>query len=116
MIFHRAADAGSGGLAQDGRGMYLEKTAAITGVPAHLIAEAARRYAGSGASMCVHGLGVTEHRWGSHGVIALVNLALATGNIGRPGTGINFARTEQCAGRIGRRLSAHSFCRVSAVR
>ncbi|MFO0733099.1 MAG: molybdopterin-dependent oxidoreductase, partial [Nitrospiraceae bacterium] len=71
-----------------------EKTAAITGVPAHLIAEAARRYAGSGASMCVHGLGVTEHRWGSHGVIALVNLALATGNIGRPGTGINPLRGQ----------------------
>lgn len=71
-----------------------ERTAAITGVPAHLIAEAARRYAGSGASMCVHGLGVTEHRWGSHGVIALVNLALATGNLGRPGTGINPLRGQ----------------------
>ena len=31
---------------------------------------------------------MTEHRWGSHGVIALCNLALATGNIGRRGTGI----------------------------
>ncbi|HSA61476.1 MAG TPA: formate dehydrogenase subunit alpha [Nitrospiraceae bacterium] len=71
-----------------------EKTAQITGVPAHLIREAARRYASSGASLCVHGLGVTEHRWGSHGVIALVNLALATGNIGRPGTGINPLRGQ----------------------
>jgi formate dehydrogenase major subunit len=71
-----------------------EKTAQITGVPAHLIREAARRYALSGASLCVHGLGVTEHRWGSHGVIALVNLALATGNIGKPGTGINPMRGQ----------------------
>lgn len=71
-----------------------EKTEQITGVPAHLIREAARRYASSGASLCVHGLGMTEHRWGSHGVMALVNLALATGNIGKPGTGINPLRGQ----------------------
>ena len=71
-----------------------EATEQITGVPAHLICEAARRYATSGASLCVHGLGVTEHRWGSHGVIALCDLALATGNIGRPGTGINPLRGQ----------------------
>src|SRR5512143_1789487 len=71
-----------------------EKTEQITGVPAHLIREAARRYASSGASLCVHGLGMTEHRWGSHGVMALVNLALATGNIGKPGSGINPLRGQ----------------------
>jgi formate dehydrogenase major subunit len=71
-----------------------ESMEAISGVPARQIYEAARRYAGSGASFCVHGLGVTEHRWGSHGVMALVNLALATGNIGRPGTGINPLRGQ----------------------
>lgn len=71
-----------------------EKTEQITGVPASLIRETARCYATSGASLCVHGLGVTEHRWGSHGVIALCNLALATGNLGRPGTGINPLRGQ----------------------
>ena len=71
-----------------------ETTSKVTGVPAHLIAEAARRYATSGGSMAVHGLGMTEHRWGSHGVMALVNLALATGNIGKPGTGINPLRGQ----------------------
>ena len=71
-----------------------EAAEAITGVPAHLISQAARLYGGSGASFCVHGLGVTEHRWGSHGVIALCNLALATGNIGKPGTGINPLRGQ----------------------
>ncbi len=71
-----------------------EKTEQITGVPAEMIRKAARRYATSGASLCVHGLGVTEHRWGSHGVIALCNLALATGNLGRPGTGINPLRGQ----------------------
>ncbi len=71
-----------------------EAAEAITGVPAHLIALAARRYGTSGASLCCHGLGVTEHRWGSHGVIALCNLALATGNIGKLGTGINPLRGQ----------------------
>src|SRR5574341_1026413 len=71
-----------------------ELTEGITGVPAEAIRETARRYATSGASLCVHGLGVTEHRWGSHGVIALCNLALATANIGRPGTGINPLRGQ----------------------
>ena len=71
-----------------------ENTEQITGVPAHLIREAARRYALSGASLSMHGLGMTEHRWGSHGVMALVNLALATGNIGRRGTGINPLRGQ----------------------
>jgi formate dehydrogenase alpha subunit len=71
-----------------------EFTEEITGVPAQLIREAARRYAKSGASLCIHGLGVTEHRWGSHGVIAICNLALATGNVGRPGTGVNPLRGQ----------------------
>ncbi len=71
-----------------------EQAERVTGVPARLIREAARLYATSGASYCAHGLGVTEHRWGSHGVIALVNLALATGNLGRPGTGINPLRGQ----------------------
>jgi len=66
----------------------------ITGVPADAIRRAARLYASSGRSLSVHGLGVTEHRWGSHGVMALVDLALATGNIGRPGTGVNPLRGQ----------------------
>jgi formate dehydrogenase major subunit len=71
-----------------------EKTEQITSVPARLIREAGRRFASSGASLSVHGLGMTEHRWGSHGVMSLVNLALATGNIGKPGTGINPLRGQ----------------------
>ena len=71
-----------------------EAAEVITGVQAHLICQAARRYGSSRAALCVHGLGVTEHRWGSHGVIALCNLALATGNIGKPGTGINPLRGQ----------------------
>lgn len=71
-----------------------EKTEQITGVPADDIRKAARLYSQSGGSMCIHGLGVTEHKFGSHGVIALCNLALATGNVGRIGTGINPLRGQ----------------------
>jgi formate dehydrogenase alpha subunit len=71
-----------------------EATERITGVPAEDVRKAARLYAQSGASMCIHGLGVTEHKFGSHGVIALCDLALATGNVGRPGTGINPLRGQ----------------------
>lgn len=72
----------------------LDEAERITGVPVALIRDAARRYATSAASYCVHGLGMTEHRWGSHGVMALVNLALAAGQLGRPGTGINPLRGQ----------------------
>jgi formate dehydrogenase major subunit len=71
-----------------------EAAGAVTGVPANLLCQAARRYGNSGASLCIHGLGVKEHRWGSHGVIALCNLAPATGNIEKPGTGINPLRGQ----------------------
>ena len=71
-----------------------ERAAAIGGVEAQLIREAARLYAMEKPSMCFHGLGVTEHTQGTDGVMALVNLALLTGNIGKPGTGINPLRGQ----------------------
>jgi predicted molibdopterin-dependent oxidoreductase YjgC len=66
----------------------------LSGVPAEALRRAARLYATSGASMACHGLGVTEHRTGSYGVMALANLAILTGNIGRSGTGINPLRGQ----------------------
>ncbi len=71
-----------------------ERAAEICGVPAQAIREAARLYAGAGPSYCAHGLGVTEHVQGTEGVMALVNLALITGNLGKPGTGINPLRGQ----------------------
>ncbi len=71
-----------------------ERVEEISGVPADLLRRAARLYATSSASMACHGLGVTEHRTGSHGVMALANLAILTGNIGRPGTGVNPLRGQ----------------------
>ncbi|MBE7445098.1 MAG: formate dehydrogenase subunit alpha [Planctomycetia bacterium] len=66
----------------------LEEVEAITGVPVAFIRKAAMIYGSSRRSMLVSGLGVDEHQYGTQGMLALINLALATGNIGKPGTGI----------------------------
>lgn len=71
-----------------------EKAALTCGVQAHQIREAAYIYASEKPAMCIHGLGVTEHTQGTEGVMCLVNLALLTGNIGKPGTGINPLRGQ----------------------
>ena len=66
----------------------------ISGVPAELIRQAARIYATGGNAAIYYGLGVTEHSQGSTAVMALANLAMATGNIGRPGVGVNPLRGQ----------------------
>lgn len=71
-----------------------ERAAGICGVSADAIRAAARLYGGTRPAMCLHGLGVTEHVQGTQGVMALINLALLTGNLGRPGTGINPLRGQ----------------------
>lgn len=68
--------------------------AGITGIPPARLEEAARLFGETKAGLILYGLGVTEHRDGSHGVIALANLALLTGNVGRPGAGINPLRGQ----------------------
>jgi formate dehydrogenase major subunit len=76
------------------KGFSPEVVESICGVEAKHIRQAARLYANSKPSMCFHGLGVTEHTQGTEGVMCLVNLALLTGNIGKPGTGINPLRGQ----------------------
>ena len=71
-----------------------DHAAALSGVPAEAIRRAARIYAAKGPALSVHGLGLTEHVQGTDGVMALVNLALLTGNVGRPGAGINPLRGQ----------------------
>ena len=71
-----------------------ERVADQIGVPAETIREAARLYATQKPSMTCHGLGMTEHIQGTEGIMALVNLALLTGNIGKPGTGVNPLRGQ----------------------
>ncbi len=64
------------------------------GVEAELIRQAARLYATAKPAMSMHGLGMTEHLQGTEGVMAVVNLALLTGNIGKPGSGVNPLRGQ----------------------
>src|SRR6476661_448771 len=71
-----------------------EATAIMTGVDPKDLREAARQFATGGNGAIYYGLGVTEHSQGSTTVIAIANLAMATGNIGRPGVGVNPLRGQ----------------------
>lgn len=71
-----------------------EAMQAETGVPADLIRGAARLFATGGNGSIYYGLGVTEHSQGSTTVMAIANLAMATGNIGREGVGVNPLRGQ----------------------
>ena len=66
----------------------------FSGVPAEFIRKAARLYATGGNSAIYYGLGVTEHSQGSTTVLAIANLAMATGNLGRNGVGVNPLRGQ----------------------
>jgi formate dehydrogenase major subunit len=71
-----------------------EAMASVTGAPAELVRRAARLYAAGPNSAIYYGLGVTEHSQGSTAVMALANLAMATGNLGREGVGVNPLRGQ----------------------
>jgi formate dehydrogenase major subunit len=71
-----------------------ETLEAATGVSALALRAAARLYATGGNAAIYYGLGVTEHSQGSTAVIAIANLAMATGNIGREGVGVNPLRGQ----------------------
>jgi formate dehydrogenase major subunit len=71
-----------------------EHLAQYTGVPADQVRAAARLYATGGNGAIYYGLGVTEHSQGTTAVMGLANLAMATGNIGRRGVGVNPLRGQ----------------------
>ncbi|AOG02181.1 formate dehydrogenase, alpha subunit [Blastomonas sp. RAC04] len=71
-----------------------EFLAAVTGVDAETVRGAARLFATGGNGAIYYGLGVTEHSQGSSTVMAIANLAMATGNIGRSGVGVNPLRGQ----------------------
>ena len=71
-----------------------EATAIHTGIPAEDLKAAARLYATGGNAAIYYGLGVTEHSQGSTTVMAIANLAMLTGNIGREGVGVNPLRGQ----------------------
>ncbi len=71
-----------------------EAVTMLTGVKAEEVRAAARLYALGGNGAIYYGLGVTEHSQGSTTVIGIANLAMLTGNIGRPGVGVNPLRGQ----------------------
>lgn len=71
-----------------------KEVAKHTGVPAEQIEAAARLYASGGKAAIFYGLGVTEHSQGSTMVMGMANLAMATGNIGFDGVGVNPLRGQ----------------------
>ncbi len=71
-----------------------EALEAATGVPAAQVRGAARLFASAPNGAIYYGLGVTEHSQGSTTVMAIANLAMVTGNLGRPGVGVNPLRGQ----------------------
>ena len=71
-----------------------EATQGTSGVPADQVRAAARLYAMGGRAAIYYGLGVTEHSQGSTAVIAIANLAMLTGNMGKEGVGVNPMRGQ----------------------
>ena len=71
-----------------------EVVSKITGVSEEVIREIARSYAGAKNASIIYSMGITQHTSGTKNVAALTNLALMTGQIGRPSTGINPLRGQ----------------------
>jgi formate dehydrogenase major subunit len=72
----------------------LERLEAITGIDYADVMEAAIIYGRAERAMAFHGLGITEHYQGSRAIMLLAGMIMMTGNIGRPGTGMNPLRGQ----------------------
>jgi formate dehydrogenase alpha subunit len=75
-------------------GFDLDSVSKITGVPKEQITEAARVYATNKPSSIIYAMGITQHSHGTDNVMAIANLAMLTGNIGKPSTGVNPLRGQ----------------------
>jgi len=71
-----------------------ERAESITGIPAGVIREVARGYAQARRAQVCWTLGITEHHNAVDNVLALINLALLTGHVGREGSGLNPLRGQ----------------------
>ncbi len=71
-----------------------EATEEITGVPAELVREAAIAYATAEASALIYSMGITQFSSGTDNVLSTSNIAMLTGNLGKPGTGVNPLRGQ----------------------
>ncbi len=75
-------------------GVTLDWVEEVTGVPRSQVVEAARLYARNKPAAILYGMGITQHTHGTDNVMAVSNLALLTGNVGNPGSGINPLRGQ----------------------
>ena len=71
-----------------------EKVESITGVPKEQFIQAARLFATSKPASIMYAMGITQHSHGTDNVMATSNLAMLTGNIGKPGAGVNPLRGQ----------------------
>ncbi len=76
------------------KGFDLDFVERTTGVPKEQLAEAARIYAANSPASILYAMGITQHSHGTDNVIAVSNLAILTGNIGKPGAGVNPLRGQ----------------------
>ncbi len=72
----------------------LDSVEQITGVPGEKVAEAARMYATNKPSTILYAMGITQSSHGTDNVLATANLAMLTGNVGKPSTGVNPLRGQ----------------------
>jgi formate dehydrogenase major subunit len=92
--FVRDRTSGYEALKANAKAFAPEKMAPICGIPAQTIREVARLYATSKGSMIFWGMGISQHVHGTDNARCLIALALMTGQIGRPGTGLHPLRGQ----------------------
>ena len=66
----------------------------VSGVPAATLREAARAFGCAARAAIVYSMGITQHSHGTEHVLAISNLAMLTGNVGKPGSGVNPLRGQ----------------------
>ncbi len=71
-----------------------ERVEEISGIPADELVQAARLYAQADSASIVYAMGITQHTTGVDNVVSCANLAMLTGNVGRPATGVNPLRGQ----------------------
>jgi formate dehydrogenase alpha subunit len=72
----------------------LDRVEKLTGVPADKVVQAARMYAENRPATILYTMGITQHTHGTDNVMAVANLAMLTGNVGKPGSGVNPLRGQ----------------------
>jgi formate dehydrogenase major subunit len=92
--FIRDRTSGYDALVENVRKFSPETMAPICGIDAHTIREVARLYATSRSSMIFWGMGISQHVHGTDNARCLIALALSTGQIGKPGSGLHPLRGQ----------------------